>query len=521
MKTSLTTISILIRSFYVLVLLVFFFALFKIVEGRSQASGGLSVNLESNSDRSSHGFQLVDYSPGRSSIGLAATLPHINVTFFNNQLMFFGVLCSVSFLLVYAGFPVYNFLFINKPVREINHQLVTGHLTPIQGVLVNRSVKKLYENAASTVRYKESTRQILNGISKREGEGIDVQESGSSLAALQQRLNEISEGEKTMTLINSNVQQLENILKAESDWQTLVTKLITFLAKSTNGGVGAIYEWENTVEEAFFHIAGSYGFYDNRKTDKKISADHGQLGEITRQRKMVFLKNVPSGYLVIHSGLGSAPATHIIIAPLLFKGELYGAVELGFFKHPEPFEIKWLERACESIAAHFFNHKINREAKHQLEVLAQRQAAELVEIHTLQQQTYRELELKLREMEEEKRKNEMILEGCVDGVLVFDTKGKITFCNEAARELLNTRREVILGQSVSSLFPVMINQDAARWKVVYTKAGVEKEISVRTETSLPLYDQSNIDVLITCTQARLQSGVVFTFFIQKISVDLF
>lgn len=98
--------------------------------------------------------------------------------------------------------------------------------------------------------------------------------------------------------------------------------------------------------------------------------------------------------------------------------------------------MEWLERATESIAAHFFNHKINADAKSQLETLAQKQAAELVEIHRLQKQTYQTLELKLKEVEEEKLKNEEILQGCVDGVLVFDAEGKIEFCNQAAADML-------------------------------------------------------------------------------------
>jgi PAS domain S-box-containing protein len=200
---------------------------------------------------------------------------------------------------------------------------------------------------------------------------------------------------------------------------------------------------------------------------------------------------------------------------------LYGAFELGLFRQPESFEIEWLERASESIAAHFFNHKINAEAKQQLETLTQKQAAELVEIHRLQRETFSELELKLKEVEEEKRKNVAILEGCVDGVIVFHTNGRIDFCNQAAAEILGQSREEILQHAMTSLLPVVIKEQNGVARAIYRQGDIYKEIAVRTEASFCTTGGVDTDVLITCTQARINTGVVFTFFIQKISVDLF
>jgi PAS domain S-box-containing protein len=183
--------------------------------------------------------------------------------------------------------------------------------------------------------------------------------------------------------------------------------------------------------------------------------------------------------------------------------------------------VEWMHRASESIGAYLFNHKINFETKSKLEALTQKQADELVEIHRLQQSTYEKLELKLREMEDEKIKNEAVLEGCVDGVVSFDENGVIQFFNRSAEQILGYAKEAVKSKTVQELLPVFIREEHGVWKPFYSMSGVVKEISVRTEATLSTDTGEQVDALLTCTQAKVKSGMVFTLFIQKISVDLF
>jgi PAS domain-containing protein len=516
MKIFATILSYTLRFFYVLLLLIFSFSLSRIIEHEPNFDRVNSTEAQTSNEVHEYTL-LVNYVPTKSG----TTLNGSSALAFTRDWSLCGVLCALSFLLLYIGFPVYNLVSLKRPIQRINSHFAMGEPKELQSAWLRPELKQLHQTAKSTLRFKESTLKILDNINGGNLDQISVGDVDESLKTLHHRLLEIAEGEKASLRINSNVEQLEHILKAEADWQTQTTNLITFLTKSTKGGVGVIYEWKSEADENFFSRVGSYGFYDNRKCDKIITANHGQLGQIAASHEMILLENVPAKYLTIHSGLGSAPATVIVIAPLLFNGNLYGAVEIGFFAKPLSTDMKWLERACESIAAHFFSHRKNMDAKYQLEALAHRQAAELIDIHSLQRQTYHELESKLVEMQEQKRKSEIILEGCVDGVLVFDANGTIDFCNVAAAEILGETREHILSQTVSSLFPVSIIGNDRQWKVMRSTPVPEREISVRTEVTLPLRNKNEIDLLITCTTANLKSGMIFTFFIQKISADLF
>lgn len=344
---------------------------------------------------------------------------------------------------------------------------------------------------------------------------------GKSLMSMQERLLKISVEEKRNSKINEDLSNLEKILKSARDEAKINEQVIQLLTKSISAGVGVFYTVDEESGDKFFQAISSYGFHDDIKVIKKTYMGEGQLGQLGIDRKTLVMANLPSGYVPIQSGLGSSAATHIIMVPLLFKDELYGAIELAGFRDFEDYEVRWLERAAESLGAHLFNQKINAEAKRQLEELANKQANELVEIHRLQKQTYNKLEDKLKEVEEEKIKNQAILEGCVDAVISFDEQGKIEFCNKAAEEILGYERKEIMQRQISELMKVRIEVLNGEIRPYLLSADLEKEITVRTEGSLACKNGETVDVLITSTQVQVHSNILFTFFIQKISVDLF
>jgi transcriptional regulator with GAF, ATPase, and Fis domain len=63
------------------------------------------------------------------------------------------------------------------------------------------------------------------------------------------------------------------------------------------------------------------------------------------------MTDVPKNYIHITSGLGQAIPTNIIIVPLLFNGNFYGAFEIASFHKLERYQIEFLERVSEHIAA--------------------------------------------------------------------------------------------------------------------------------------------------------------------------
>lgn len=431
-------------------------------------------------------------------------LPHVDVLL---------ITCVLTTLIGFLRVPATP----KNTSSEPSNRIIANKLTKQVGSFRKAEVKNITEDYFNAI-------DVLKGITKGDftiDVLIDAQHPRplpQLLQKVQHQFKEMIDKDKHEGWVQTNMYGLEKLLKDDHNQSVLNAEIIKLLSKSVAAGVGILYNW-NT--EGYFEQLGSYGFFDNLRLERKIPGGQGQLGEVSNHKAPVFLNNLPKGYLVIQSGLGSATATDVAIFPLLFKDELYGAIELALFRPLTKNEILWMERAAESVGAHLFNHKVNQDAKLKLEQLAKKQAEELVEVHRLQQSTYEKLEVKLKEVEDERLKNEAILNGCVDGVITFNEQGIVEFCNGVAEEILVCKREEINGNSIRQFIPIEIRLEHGIWKAYYTTSSGAKEIGVRTEATLTTSAGESVDVLMTCTKVTHKGGMIFTFFIQKISVDLF
>lgn len=427
-------------------------------------------------------------------------------------------------LLLLAGLPLYGYYGYNRPLKTLitlideeqgNSKTPEEKTEESLMPQLAASIKNLclqHHSAAEFVEQMTTSKaeaELPPGLANR---------FGTSLLRMQQQIRQLSEQERKGSWINENMAVLERILKTEEEAQTLHIRIISHLAKSVASSASILYGLDDSSESPFFHVMAQYG--GNPAKNNVVYIGNGQLGEMGAQKKIMLLKNVPNHYLQIQSGLGEAQPANVLMVPLLFKNNLYGALEIASHKTFEENEIAWLERAAESLAAHFFNQKVNAQVKKQLEDLAKKQADELVEIHRLQDETYAKLQVQLEEVEGEKNRNHAILEGCVDAVISFDEAGNIHFCNSAAAELFAISKETMLKKQIAEYIPVAIRGTGHASKPYYNTGSSEKEITVRTEAAVTSAGEP-VDVLITSTQVDFQHQALFTFFIQKISVDLF
>jgi PAS domain S-box-containing protein len=170
----------------------------------------------------------------------------------------------------------------------------------------------------------------------------------------------------------------EILRQNNNDLDTLSYNIIINLVKYLKANQGGFFLVEEAKDGTKYFEQKSVYAYDRKKfANKQIEMSEGLIGTAALERKIIYLTEVPDGYLNITSGLGKANPRCLLIVPLIFNNEIHGAMELASFKKLEKFEIDFVEKIAESIASTLSGVKINlrtasllKESREQAEILA-------------------------------------------------------------------------------------------------------------------------------------------------------
>jgi len=152
-------------------------------------------------------------------------------------------------------------------------------------------------------------------------------------------------------LLRQNSENLE-ILSLE-----VILNLVNYL-EAVQGGFYILQEDEKTQQkhyELMAHIA-----YGRRKYNPRILEENeGLVGRCGLEKKSIFLTDIPDNYLNVTSGLGDANPRCIMLIPLISNDEVHGVIELTSFTVFANYQLTFVEKLGESIAATIANVKIN------------------------------------------------------------------------------------------------------------------------------------------------------------------
>ena len=69
------------------------------------------------------------------------------------------------------------------------------------------------------------------------------------------------------------------------------------------------------------------------------------------EKDYIFLTDIPKDYINISSGLGDENPRSLLLVPLIYNDEIFGIIEIASFNVYKDFEVDFVRRVAESIAA--------------------------------------------------------------------------------------------------------------------------------------------------------------------------
>jgi transcriptional regulator with GAF, ATPase, and Fis domain len=145
-----------------------------------------------------------------------------------------------------------------------------------------------------------------------------------------------------------------------SNLEVLSYSVVSEMAQYLKCQLVGIFVIDNSNQDKpVIEQTGAYAYGRKKFADKKLEWGEGLVGACILERKTVFLKNVTESYVQITSGLGKANPRSVIIVPLIFNEEVFGALEIASLKVFGDYEVEFVEKVAESIASTISSLKIN------------------------------------------------------------------------------------------------------------------------------------------------------------------
>jgi CheY-like chemotaxis protein/CHASE3 domain sensor protein len=138
---------------------------------------------------------------------------------------------------------------------------------------------------------------------------------------------------------------LASLLQGEQRLDALGERAVSFLARFLGAFAAAIYA--PRADGSLQRIAA---YAPARPDPLPESLEGGVLVQAARDRRVIVLRDVPSGYLRVESALGGAAAREILVAPALVDGVVHAVMEFALFRAITADDEALMARCAESLA---------------------------------------------------------------------------------------------------------------------------------------------------------------------------
>lgn len=374
--------------------------------------------------------------------------------------------------IVLIGFIIYMLQVISRRLRHSIQKVDTACSGLLAGDIespvdttayyeIGKVTQKLDSLKNQLIDRKEFIVELLSDNYNREIELLSKKDIiGQQLNALREKLHQVKleqeardKDNEIKRYINEGLARFSDIMRVNSNNTTaLGDNLIKELVKYLRALQGTLFLIEETnIQE--LHLISAFAYDRKKFLNKKLRLGEGLIGTCALERKTINLREVPSDYIIIRSGLGDTPPNNLLIVPVIHEEDLVGVIELASLNEFKPHEIDLSEQICSNLASTIITVRNNTKTAILLEK-SQQQAAEMAE----QEEEMRQNMEELKATQEESARREEEMQGILDAigtsfyVVEYTSDGSITHLNEMLVKFLGQPYESVIGQKHTDIF---------------------------------------------------------------------
>ena len=202
--------------------------------------------------------------------------------------------------------------------------------------------------------------------------------------------------------------------EAEDDLQDLSMELMKELVAYTEADVGALFITSDAAgQNPELELTGSYAFDREKYIRQTFEFGEGLVGRAALEKEVIYVTELPPGYIKIRSGLGEDVPSSILLVPVMLDNNVLGVIELASLGEIPSHQVEFIRQLGDALAttlakvkANLKNRELFEQTKKQAEALTSQEQVFRQNLETLekdqQASSLREEKLK-REIEQLKK----------------------------------------------------------------------------------------------------------------------
>ncbi|MDD0843796.1 response regulator [Pseudomonas sp. Gutcm_11s] len=199
-------------------------------------------------------------------------------------------------------------------------------------------------------------------------------------------------------------------------------------------------------------LLGGYALDGEFPPAQRVALGEGLLGQCALDREPIQLTDMPGAFWRIRSQLGEAPASHLLVQPVMRGERLLGVLEVAGLRAPSELEVALLQEVLPRLAGAMAIME-RSEAAQTLLAETRRQADEMAAQTLLLEAQATELEAQQAALRATEAWYRGIIEASPDGMLVLGADGSILMTNPQLDALFGYGPGELIGASVERLVP--------------------------------------------------------------------
>lgn len=218
-----------------------------------------------------------------------------------------------------------------------------------------------------------------------------------------------NEADKVRNWMAASMSEVSQIIsKDKDDVFNLSSNVLNYIVKALDAQQGAVMIInEEDPENKYLELLATYAYEEEKLEQGRIDVDNGLVGNSYTTGDTIYITDLPEGYTSIHTGLGEASPSHLLLVPFKLEDVTLGVIELTFFHALEEHQVQFVEQVGEAVASSIY---ILRMSDHTQKLLEQsrQQSEELMAQEEELRQNMEELEATTESFH--RREQELVLE---------------------------------------------------------------------------------------------------------------